>query len=54
MISKKNAFIYFVRTISITTWGGDQMVKALKCDQGSEGSNFNLDICLGHHDDVSS
>lgn len=54
MISQKNVFFFFVRTIFITTWSGDQMVKALRCGQGGEGSNFNLDMCLGHHhDDLS-
>lgn len=47
-------FFLFVRTIFFIARSGDQMVKALRCGQGGEGSNFSLDMCLGHrHDDLS-
>jgi hypothetical protein len=37
-------FIYFAITIYITTWASGQMVKALGCGWGGEGSNFILDM----------
>jgi len=38
-------FIYFmILTLFFITWNGGQMVKALDCGQGGEGSSLNLDI----------